>query len=139
MRDACLGKCPVALAILWTASAAGTASVTSTGCGEAEAQDPVVVESPCAQGVPMEYWESSSWPPDEACPWLVFEGRTSVRVPHTLGRRPREVSIYLSFEPNGRSGALAAGDLSRILEVTETQVTLRNDTNEDFFVKVVLH
>ena len=107
-------------------------------CGDAAAQDPVVLASECADGVPMEVWESAGWPPSPGCDWLPFDGRTTVELPHTLGRTPRSVEIYLAFEPDGRMAAPAAGDLARIVGVDGATVQLRNETNEDFFLKVVL-
>lgn len=59
-------------------------------------------------------------------------------IPHQLGRVPSIVHVYLSFDADGRSAALSAGDLSRIESVTEEQVVIRNNTNESFFLRVVL-
>lgn len=110
----------------------------AAACGDASAQDPISLTSPCAVtdgGV----WESAGWPPAPRCEWLPFEGRTTVELAHDLGPlTPRDVSIFLAFEPDGRSAAPAAGDLARILAVDSETVTLRNETNQDFFLKVVL-
>lgn len=114
-------------------------------CGEAGAQDPVSValeDLPCASGpaAPGEAWESAEWPPFEAagCQWLRFDGRETYRIAHELGRRPRSVALYLSFDETGRSSAPSAGDATRIIEVDEAAVTIRNGTHQDFFLKVVL-
>ena len=110
----------------------------AAACGDASAQDPVVLSSECADGTPGEVWESAGWPPAPRCDWLPFTGRTTVELPHALGRTPRSVEVYLAFEPDGRMAAPAAGDLARVVGVTDTGVQLRNETNEDFFLKVVL-
>ena len=110
----------------------------AAACGEAAAMDPVMLTSACADGVAGEVWESAGWPPSPRCDWLPFDGRTTVELAHDLGRTPRDVSIYLSFDPDGHMSTPAAGDLARIVGVDESTVQLRNETNEDFFLKVVL-
>jgi hypothetical protein len=49
------------------------------------------------------------------------------------------VLAYLSFDPEGASAALAAGDLATVVAVSESTVTLRNDTNSEFFLRVVAY
>ncbi len=114
-------------------------------CRHAVAQDPIQValdDLPCASGpaAPGEAWESAEWPPFESpsCGWLRFDGRETYRIAHELGRRPRSVALYLSFEPTGRNAAPSAGDATRIVEVGDAAVTVRNGTHQDFFLKVVL-
>ena len=115
----------------------------AAACGDAAAQDPIVLDSACAEtdlasDGSVAAWESAGWPPAPRCDWLLFDGRRTVELNHGLGRTPRDVSIYLAFEPDGRSAAPAAGDLARILAADADSVQLRNETNEDFFLKVVL-
>ncbi len=119
--------------------------VGAAGCGDALAQDPIDVglaELPCASGpaAPGQPWESAEWPPFETpgCAWLRFDGRQTYRIEHELGRRPRSVGLYLSFEEAGVASAPSAGDATRILEVGPDAVTIRNGTHQDFFLKVVL-
>ena len=95
--------------------------------------------SACADFEADTFYESAGWPPDTRCEWIPFDGRTTVRLAHDLGRAPRSVAIYLSFYPDGRSSAPAAGDLARILAADGASVELKNQTSEDFFLKVVLH
>ena len=115
-------------------------------CSTATAQDPIdipISSLPCHSGSPSEpgAWESASWPPfpDESCRWLKFEGQKSYRIEHPLARRPFGIQLFLSFHENGRDSAPSAGDMSRIVEVNSTDILLRNNTNQDFFLKVVLH
>ncbi|MBX3247347.1 MAG: hypothetical protein KF901_09205 [Myxococcales bacterium] len=112
------------------------------GCGDAGAQAVIEVseaELPCASSAPGEPWESTAWPDGSgACPWLRFEGRRTYRIAHGLGRAPRSVLVYLSFEEDGTSSAPSAGDMSRILTANDAFVELRNGVNQDFYLRVVL-
>lgn len=123
----------LALAGLWLLAAGG--------CGEAEAQEPVEValaDLACQNG-DAEGWESATWPPlDAGCTWLRYDGRTTYRVAHDLGRTPRGVHVFLSFAEDGRNAAASAGDTARIVSVTDTHVELRNATNQRFYLKLVL-
>lgn len=111
------------------------------GCGsEAQAQEPIQVspECPRAEGAA---WESAPWPGESgsaSCGWQSFEGRQTYVVTHNRGTVPIVVLPYLSFHPDGRSSAPSAGDMTRIIAVDETSITLRNNTNENFFLKLVL-
>jgi hypothetical protein len=82
-------------------------------------------------------WESVPFASPE-CLWLPYPGQVTLALEHGLGRAPREVLVYLSFDACGRGAALGAGDLFLIEEATDTRVVLRNDTNADFFARVVL-
>ena len=114
----------------------------AAACGDASAQDPIVLDSACAEGDTgdggVTAWESAGWPPDPRCEWLPFDGRTTVELNHGLGRAPRSVEAYLSFDPDGSLSTLASGDVARIVAVDDAAVLLRNATNQDFFLKVVL-
>ncbi len=108
------------------------------GCGDAAAQTPVEVTPACASEV-RDGWQSSPWQSDDAnCVYLPFQGQTTYRFFHTLGETPLSVDLYVSFTAEGTSVAPPAGDMSRILEVNDAYVDIRNQTNEDFFVRVVL-
>lgn len=85
---------------------------------------------------PEGVWESVPWSGQEA-PWLPYPPRITVELEHTLGREPRVVLVYLAFDPEATDPALAAGDLARIVEVTDTTVTVHNDTSGSYFFRVV--
>ncbi|MCB9603831.1 MAG: hypothetical protein H6722_18195 [Sandaracinus sp.] len=135
MPDAKLGhRVTTTLALLATL-------VLPSACGEAGAQAVVEVEAadfPCASG-DVDAWESAPWPDgSDACTWLRYEGRTTYRIAHELGQVPRSVQVYLSFDENGAASAASAGDMARIVAVTDTHVELRNATNQRFFLRVVV-
>ena len=85
-------------------------------------------------------WQSSPWY-DQTAPaaWIEYPAEASVVIHHTLGRIPHEVAPYISFEQNGQSAGIAAGDLAHIVSVTATTVELKNTTRSDYFLRVVLH
>lgn len=85
-----------------------------------------------AEGV----WESAPWMGQEA-PWIELGPRVTVELEHTLGHEPRAVLVYLAFDPEATDPALAAGDLARVVEVTDTTVAVKNDTNAIYYVRVV--
>lgn len=80
-------------------------------------------------------WESMPWTGME---WLPFGPRVQLRVTHGLGRVPRSVHVYLAFDELGSDPAAAAGDLARVIEVTDTTVTVWNDTNATYFARIVV-
>ncbi len=86
-----------------------------------------------AEGV----WESAPWSAPDAL-WLPYPPQATVQVEHGLGRVPRSVDVYLSFDPMGSEPAPAAGDLARVIAVDETTVSVRNDTNARLFARIVL-
>jgi hypothetical protein len=114
----------------------------AAACGDAAAHDPIALESTCAEtqrvGGEIAAWESAGWPPDPRCDWLPFDGRTTVDLSHGLGRPPRSVEVYISFDPDGHMSTPASGDVTRIVGADAESVQLRNAQNEDFFLKVVL-
>jgi len=80
-------------------------------------------------------WQSVGWLGDA---WLRYPGRSTIVMEHELGRTPASVLIYLSFEEDGAGAALTAGDTARIVSVDERFVTIRNDTDADFFLRAVV-
>jgi hypothetical protein len=80
-------------------------------------------------------WASAPWAGGE---WIRYPGRIQLDVSHGLGRVPNVVLVYLSFAPDGRNPALAAGDLARIVEADETHVVVWNDTNGSYFARIVV-
>lgn len=87
---------------------------------------------------PEGVWESVPWSGQDT-PWLPFPPRVTVELEHTLGREPRVVLVYLAFDAGATDPALAAGDLARIVEVTNTTITVHNDTNGSYFFRVVAY
>ena len=80
-------------------------------------------------------WESAPW---TGTSWVSYTGHLTLQVDHGLGDRPNAVLTYLAFDPSGAGSGLAAGDLARVIDVTDTSVTIRNDTDGDYFVRLVL-
>ncbi len=82
-------------------------------------------------------WESSAWSgPDVR--WIPYGPRAQIRLEHDLGRVPAGVITYISFYPDGQTPSQAAGDLARVVEVTDTHVTVWNDTDGSYYARVVL-
>lgn len=80
-------------------------------------------------------WQSVGWQGDL---WHRFSGRLELEIEHDLGREPQLVMVYLSFAPDGAPAALAAGDLAQIVQVDASTVTLVNQTNQEFFCRIVI-
>src|SRR5690349_16359732 len=80
--------------------------------------------------------------PFDQGPWLRYPGRATLVVHHALGRAPRQILVYLSFHPTpipaGGGAGLAVGDLARIVAADAESVTIRNDTEGDYYVRLVL-
>ena len=95
---------------------------------------------------PARSWESSPWwdgssmdcRVPESAAWIPYRPTSQVLIEHDLGRVPTGVLVYLSFTACGQNPALAAGDLARIASVDDRQVTIWNDTNGSYFVRVVV-
>lgn len=81
-------------------------------------------------------WESAPWSAPDA-PWIPYPPRVTVELEHTLGYAPSVVLVYISFDAEATTPALAPGDLAEILDVTDTTITVHNDTNGSYFIRVV--
>lgn len=116
------------------------AALALGGCGEADAQAPVRIAASdleCADhDVTLDIWESASWPPG-TCDWLLFDGRTTLEVEHPLGRAPKLVLIYIAFDAAGTGATLGHGDSGIIDGATDTTITVKNDTRQRFYVRLV--
>lgn len=86
---------------------------------------------------PEGVWESAPWSSPTSV-WLPYPAQITLEVEHGLGRVPRHVEVYISFEEDGRNAGVASGDLARIVAVDETTVTVRNGTNAQLFARIVL-
>ncbi len=129
---------PIALA--WAGLVAvGGAGLLAAGC-TAQAEETIHVplsDLPAhARNPAPDVWESSPW---TGASWMRYPGHVTLIVDHDLGRRPTAVLVYLAFDSSGGGSALSAGDLARIVEVTGDHVTIRNDTDGEYFVRLVLH
>jgi hypothetical protein len=119
------------LALLLTSLAACALPTGETEVYTADSEE-LAHASVSADGV----WESVPWEGQDT-PWLEVGSRITVELEHTLGAEPRVVLVYLAFDPEATDPALAAGDLARVVDVTDTTVAVKNDTNATYFVRVV--
>lgn len=112
------------------------------GCSTASADDPVrltAADLPCADfDAEANSWQTAPFAPTGSCLWTSFEGRTTYEIEHMLGRTPREIHIYLAFNPEGDGSSASAGDTGIILSSEADVVVVRNNTRQDFFARVVL-
>ncbi len=110
-----------------------------SGCGTLDDPPEVVgtLDLPCASMV-GNLWQSVGWPPAPACDWFDFQSQTSYQFAHALGGVPTVVLGYIAFEPDGASSTIAHGDTFLVTEVTATDVTIRNGTNQNFYLRLVL-
>lgn len=114
------------------------------GCGDAAAQDIIEVRAadlPCADTAPDVdgSWQTAPLPPlPTGCTWLPFMGRKTYVFDHPLGRAPRDVEVFVSFDQGGAPSSLGAGDTALIEGADASTFSLRNGTRQDFFVRVIL-
>jgi hypothetical protein len=85
----------------------------------------------------MNAWESAPWS-GPGVEWLSYGPHVQLQVQHQLGRVPTGVNTYISFVASGQNPSQAAGDLARIVEVTDDHVTVWNDTNGSYFARIVV-
>jgi hypothetical protein len=71
--------------------------------------------------------------------WIPYRPHEQVQVAHSLTYTPALVMTYISFVSTGETPSLAAGDLTRIVEVDDATITVWNDTNGSYFVRVVAY
>jgi hypothetical protein len=119
---------------------AALAAVAAFGCSDTGADVEIAVDPadiPCAGQDGTGGWQSTPWS-DPDCPWLPYDGRTALQIPHDLGRAPTMVIPYLAFDDLGSDPAIGAGDIARIREVTDTTVTLANVTEANFYLRLAL-
>lgn len=122
--------------------ATGAYALLATACG-LPTGDLIVYEADSeelahASVSPEGIWESAPWSEPDAL-WLPYPAQATVQVEHTLGREPRVIEVYLSFDPMGTEPAPAAGDLARVIAVDETTLSVRNDTNARLFARIVAY
>ncbi|MFO0680890.1 MAG: hypothetical protein U0234_02510 [Sandaracinus sp.] len=117
------------------------ALLASAGCakpGPAPLMEYTLDDLPMAMRDPVaDTWESSPWS-GTGVAWIPYGPHAQIRLEHDLGRVPDGVATYLSFTEDGQTPSQAAGDLARVVEVTDTHVTVWNDTNGAYYARVVL-
>lgn len=126
-------------------------SVAACGDAGADREERVSLASlPCASldgtsGV----WESAPFPvsascgdvdagPSACCPWILYRGSTVLTVEHGLGRMPRRVEGWVSFDTFGVGGTPASGDAFRVLSVGATEVVVENRTDQAFHLRLAI-
>lgn len=78
------------------------------------------------------FYQSST--PDE--PLLRFPAARNFHMEHGLGKKPVDVSVFVSFWADpGLRRSLAAGD-EALLTITDDYIEVLNNTCSDFFVRV---
>ncbi len=80
-------------------------------------------------------WATAPW---AGHPWLEYRGRAVLNLDHDLGRVPQGVLVYISFTQDGADPGLAAGDLAQFREITSERVVVWNNTNGDYFARIVV-
>ena len=112
------------------------------GCGKPGPGNVVVYS--LDGGLPMsmidpstQTWESAPWSGPDVH-WLPYGPHVQLQVQHALGRQPTGVLTYISFVENGQNPSQAAGDLARLIEVTDDHVTVWNDTNGSYYARIVV-
>ncbi|NOY93300.1 MAG: hypothetical protein GXP55_19105 [Deltaproteobacteria bacterium] len=129
--------------LAWTLTLVALCAAQS-GCGDAAAQDIIEVRAadlPCADAAPEAdgSWQTAPLPPlPTGCSWLPFTGRRTYVFDHPLGRTPRDVEVFVSFDQSGTPASLGAGDEALIEGADASSFSLRNGTRQDFFVRVIL-
>lgn len=127
-RAALLGACAIAVSL--------------AGCDGANADERRVIALADLPGQRLDeercVWQSVPWSGTE---WLSYPGRVTLDMEHPLGicgGEPADVTVYLSFDRQGRFAAQGAGDPVVVESVSASRVVLRNNTNQDYFVRVVV-
>jgi hypothetical protein len=113
----------------------------ASSCGKPGPGNVLVVTDgglPNAMLIPgMDAWESSPWSGTDVH-WLPYGPHEQLQVHHGLGRMPIAVVTYISFVDTGLDPSQAAGDLARLVDVTDQEVTVWNDTNGSYFARIVV-
>ena len=117
----------------FTAAMLGCDRIPPSTCDRGAEANPAIryAEGTMEDGVYM----SSPWDGE----LLYFPGGMRYAIEHKLGRAPRWISAYLSFERDGtKSGTLAeaSGNQVVLLDVDAAAVTLANDSCVDYWLLV---
>ena len=82
--------------------------------------------------------------PLSGTPWIPLGRRGTVVIHHGLGEVPVSVEVYLSFVDDDsqlekpRSFFLVSGDVANIVRATEDELEIRNNTQGQFYIRVLL-
>lgn len=127
------------------AAAAALLALALAGCDGAGAQERRVLTAEDLPGQSLDaercVWQSAPWTGQD---WLSYPGRVTLEIPHgagacaTASEPPADVSVYLSFDRRGGFATLGAGDPVVVESVSTARVALRNNTNQDYFIRVVV-
>jgi hypothetical protein len=120
----------------------------ASGCSSGNAQErrTLDLDDPALAGATLDdercIWESSPW---SGSAWVEYPGRVTLDLEHGWDRcgaphgpAPADVAVYLSFDSQGQAAALGAGDPVVLVSVGGSRLTLRNNTNQDYFVRIVV-
>lgn len=112
------------------------------GCGESggETIEVSLDDLPCERETEDGQWESHPWPPleDDACRWFPFSANNTYVFEHPLGRVPTLVVGYIAFGSDGVGATVASGNVLLVNGADASTVTLKNDQNQDFSLRLVL-
>ncbi|MCB9591483.1 MAG: hypothetical protein H6719_02015 [Sandaracinaceae bacterium] len=126
----------------WLAAGLLASSLGLGGCNGLPTGDTVLYaagspELANATVSPEGVWESSPWSGDGVL-WLPYPAQATIDVEHGLGRVPRDVDIWISFEADGDAPAPASGDLARLIAIDESMISVRNSTNVVLYARITL-
>lgn len=123
----------------------GLAAVAGSGCVGANADERRVIGLADLPGQRLDetrcVWQSAPWTGTD---WLSYPGRVTLDIEHdagacgSAGAEPADVTVYLSFDRAGRFASQGAGDPVVVESMTASRVVLRNNTNQDYFIRVVV-
>lgn len=91
-------------------------------------------------------WQSAPPPTPEQCEpenvdlelWAPVPPNTTATFNHELGTAPSLILPYVSFEKTGCRASTGTGDLARVEWADEARVAIRNRTEVNFWMRVVL-
>ncbi len=112
------------------------------GCGMpgGETIEVSLDELPCESEPTPGLWESHPPPPltDDACRWFPFNANNTYIFEHPLGRVPTLVVGYIAFGSDGEGATIGSGNVFLVNAQDASTVTVKNDQNQDFSLRLVL-
>ncbi len=114
----------------------------AAGCGDSsgETVEVSLAELPCQMQNAEGLWESAPLPPvvDEQCLWFLFRARNTYVFEHPLESVPLEVIAYIAFNSDGTGSTIASGNAFLLQAVDDSTITVKNDQEQDFWLRLVL-